>query len=103
MAATYKDQADLTKVGLFLDRNAMAVTKYAKAILGEATSVAFHYTRASWARAAIVNPSGAVTQIINAVVQDPVFQTNSPIDQTTFTDAQVQAAVETAINTTILI
>jgi hypothetical protein len=101
--ATYTDQANLTKVGAFIDRVTMAVEYYAKYLMGQTTGDSLSlYQKKLWAKPAVTAPLGTVNQIINAVVQDAAFQNQSPIDHTLVTDAQLQAVVEAIINSTIL-
>lgn len=100
-----------TLVGLssaFTNRIAICIVFYAQYILGNNTST---ISRLSWAKQAIFNPFGVASQIAPVVSVDPIFSNlQSPVsDWTVVLNAlpetgagSLQAAVENALNTTVL-
>lgn len=104
MAADYSDLAGLVNASAFQDHVAVAVTKFAQFIIGEDPAVALHASRAAWAKTALLSPRTTGGQVAFAVALDPIFvnQAQGSVSVTNVTDAQVQTAVETAINNTIL-
>lgn len=94
--ATYSQSATWKNSSDAIDRITCAVLIYARFIIGEASSVALHSVRANWAKGAFQNPGGTASGLLSAVALDPNITANLP---TTPTDAVLQAATESAINT----
>lgn len=101
--------ASLTTV--FVNRITVCVLFYAQFIIGEDTKIQGHVTRSTWAKASILNPQSVAVSIAPLVTIDPVFVgQKSPVgDWGPILDAMpetgagsLQAAVENAINTTVL-
>lgn len=106
-AAGYSDLIGLVSNTSFQAESQLAVMKYAQYITGSVAS--FTARKVAWAYSIVNsgNTSGVAAQIANALIQDPIFtgQTNnlgSSAMLAAVTDAQFQAAVENAINVTIL-
>lgn len=93
--ATYAELATLRNSSAFRDRVELAVTFYARYILGEAENTPLHKTRVNWAKPAFTNPSGVASGLMNAVVLDGTI--GDVLGSAT--DAQVQSATEAVINT----
>lgn len=98
--AQYVDLAAIRNSSDFVDRCTISVANYAKYIMGEATTVSNHVRRWNWAAVAIFNPGGVVSQLGNAIVLDTVFVSlaNGTSTSASLTDAQIDGAVQTAIN-----
>lgn len=101
--AAYSVLATIRNYSGFTDRCAIAVATFAKYIINEATNVADHNRRFTWASSAILNPAGVVGQLSNAIVLDVAFANlTSTADFDAMTDAALQAVVEATINATLL-
>ena len=102
--AKYSDLAGWRNSSAFIDRCTIAVASYAKYIINEATSVADHNRRFTWASNAILNPGGVLGQLGSAIVLDPVFTAlaDGTPDISSITDAQIDSAVQSTINATLL-
>ena len=96
MAATYSDSATWKNSSDCIDRVSIAVFKYAQYLIGQAGSATLK--QAEWARNAYQNPGGVASGFLTAVSFDPNVTANLP---TVPTDAVLQSATETAINTTL--
>lgn len=93
--ATYAQLATLRNTSAFRDRVELAVVFYARFIIGESPATPLHNTRANWAKSAFQNPSAVAGGLLNAVALDATIA--SVLDAAT--DAQMQSATETVINT----
>lgn len=103
-APNYKELVSISHGSEFQDRCTIAVSLFARYIINtEAPNVTGNSLRVNWAKSAILNPAGIVGQLRDLVILDPLFaNATSPLDINTITDAQLQAAVEAAINATAL-
>ncbi len=95
--ATYAETANLVNSSTFRDAVTVAVAKYAAYILNEGAGVAYHNQRVQWAKPAYQNPGGVAGGLLAAIALDSNIQSNMP----TPSDAQIQAATEVAVNTTM--
>jgi hypothetical protein len=95
MAMTYQETADLMKDAIFRGRVGVGCVNYARYITDEAATTPAHSTRYRWAQQTMINPDGAVTQVIPTVVTDSAVQDAGGAE---ITDAALQSAVETAVN-----
>src|SRR4051812_6551169 len=93
--ASYADTATLRNSSAFRDRVEIAVVFYSRYILGEDPGTALHNVRVNWAKGAFQNPSAVASGLMNAVALDGTIQSVMGAA----TDAQVQSATETVINT----
>ena len=94
MAMTYEETAELMNDTTFKNRMSIACVNFARYITDEPANTPAHSTRYRWAQSALASPSGAVMQIIPTVVTDPEVQA----DGAAISDADLQTAVETAVN-----
>jgi hypothetical protein len=94
MALTYQDSADLMRDPTFNSRIKVACLQFADYISGEAPTTPAHKTRVKWAQTVMDSPDGAASRIVSIVVMDPKVQS----DGEAITDADLQTAVETAVN-----
>jgi hypothetical protein len=94
MALTYEETADLMKDATFRGRVSVACVNFARYITDEASSTPAHSTRYKWAQQTLAVPEAAVNQVIPTVVTDTAVQA----DGAAITDANLQSAVETAVN-----
>jgi hypothetical protein len=99
---TKKELATIAKHSDFIDRVAVCVVFYARYILGEAANTALHRSRVQWAQSAIQNPSAANGLLIRIAHE---FENVDPwnTDPASISDASLQTAVETVINSTFLV
>jgi hypothetical protein len=99
---TYTELANALNVASFLDRCTIAVVKFARFILAEATNVTNHQRRNSWAINAIQSPASIINSIKWNIITDPAFTSQDPLNVSTTSDSVLQSAVETTINATLL-
>lgn len=99
--AKYADLATLVQNSVFQSRVTGAVANYAKFLVGQGSSTLM---QANWARAAILSPQGAASEIYWQVAIDPAYsgQATTPIDPNSVTDANLDTVVQTAINNSLL-
>jgi|SRR5215471_2228822 len=93
MALTYDESAQLANDTTFRGRVKMACLHFAQYISGEAPNVPAHNTRFRWAQQTYQAPDQMAGQIISAVVMDAQVVA----DGSAITDANLQTAVEMAI------
>jgi hypothetical protein len=94
MALTYTESADLMNDAAFRNRVMVACLKFADYIAAEGNDVPAHNTRLRWANACMQNPQMTAVQVTpTTVMQDGVQEAGAEI-----TDADLQIAVETAVN-----
>ena len=94
MSLTYQTSADLMRDASFNSRIKVACLHFADYIAGEAPTTPAHKTRIKWAQTVTDSPDGAASRIVSVVVMDPQVQS----DGAAITDANLQTAVETAVN-----
>ena|SRR3990167_6079335 len=102
---TYQELSQLAAFSGLIDRSSIAILKYGQFIADESADTAFHRSRFNWAMSAITNPRGVADPLLTRIAFDPIFSDQDPwTDAATglaaVTDAQLQAAVETAVNRT---
>lgn len=90
---TYEETFALTKDLAFRGRVSVACTKFASYIADEQPNVPAHPTRYKWSMTTLINPEGATAQVIPTVVWDASVQASGAA----VTDAELQGAVETAV------
>jgi hypothetical protein len=95
MAMTYQETADLMKDATFRGRVGVGCVNYARYITDEPATTPAHSTRSRWAQQTMLNPDGAVNQVIPTVCTDSAVQ---DAGGAAITDAALQSAVETAVN-----
>lgn len=93
MALDYAGSAALMKTATFVDRVKVACIKFANSILIESPTTSGHTARERWAQQARANPDGTAQAVAVPTVMDPQVQ----LDGATITDANLQAAVEVAV------
>ena len=94
MALTYEESAALMNDQDFRSRVMVACLKFADYIAAEANDVPAHNTRLRWSSACMANPQMTAVQTQpTTVMQDGVQTEGAEI-----TDADLQIAVETAVN-----
>lgn len=93
--ATYPLIAANRNSSNFQDRVTLAVAIYARYLLGLASSNP--YNKIAWARNAYQNPQNAATGLFTVIALDPVISDAAVLGNAT--DAQIQTATETAVNT----
>ncbi len=95
--ATYLELSALQRDADFSARTQIAVAKFAAYKMDEDPATAGHALAVKWAQNAIANPGSIATGILPAIVLDPACQAKAatPAD---ITDAEIQGAVEAAIN-----
>ena|SRR5258708_268086 len=93
MALDYAGSAALMKTATFVDRVKVACIKFANSILNESYATPGHTARERWALQTRANADGAAQTVAVPTVMDPQVQ----IDGATITDANLQAAVEVAV------
>lgn len=94
MALTYADSAALMNDPSFISRIKIACLRFAEYVANEDTNVPAHNTRMRWAVGAIQAPDSAAAAITPMVVMDPNVQAEGGA----ISDADLQTAVETALN-----
>jgi hypothetical protein len=94
MALTYQESADLMRDPVFISRIKVACLHYAAYISAEDPTVPAHKTRVKWAQSVVASPDGTASGIVSVVVMDPNVQASGAA----ITDADLQTAVETAVN-----
>ncbi len=92
--ALYTDIAAMRNSSTFQDRVVLAVTNYARYILGNAVTKTIH--EVTWAQNAYQNPSSVANGLYNAIALDPVISDTTVLGAAT--DAQIKTATETAAN-----
>lgn len=102
---TYQQLYALSAHGDLHDRCTIAIEKYGQFIADESADTAFHHSRFNWAMGAQSNPRGVAAPLLVRIAFDPIFSNQDPwTDPATglaaVTDAQLQSAVETAVNRT---
>jgi hypothetical protein len=103
--ATYADLAGLPANTDYQARLNIAITHYAQYIIANFAS--FTPKKINWAVETVNNPDRWVPQISRVVAQDSIFTSqNTGLSSATMlqavADNNFQAAVETALNTTVL-
>lgn len=93
MALDYAQSAALMTNAAFVDRVKVACIKFANSILIENPATSAHTARERWALATRGNPNGVAQQVAVPTVMDPQVQ----LDGAAITDANLQAAVEVAV------
>lgn len=94
MPLTYQESADLMSDAAFRNRVMVACLKFAEYIDAEANDVPAHNTRLRWANGCMQNPQMTAVQTQpTTVMQDSVQEQGAEIP-----DAELQVAVETAVN-----
>ncbi len=95
--ATYAELAALRRNSDFASCVEIAVAKFAMYKMDEDPATAGHALAVKWAQNALANPGSVASGILPAVVMDPACQSKAatPAD---ITDAEIQGAVEAAIN-----
>jgi hypothetical protein len=81
----------------FVSRIKVACLTFSNYILGEEPSVAAHNTRLKWAQQTLAAPDNTARNIAPTVVMDPTVQAQGD----KISDADLQTAVEIAVNKTI--
>lgn len=94
MSSTYTNIAAWKNSPDAIDRVTVAVTTYARYILGEDPATSNHALRASWAKGAFSNPGSIAAGLLNAVSIDG----NIRDVLASATDAAIQSATEFAAN-----
>lgn len=94
--ATYAAIATLKNSSTFQDRVVIAVTKYAQYLLGQPGS---SFKQVTWAKSAYANPAGVATGLFPAVAFDSNISDTTNLENST--DAEIQAATETVVNTSL--
>lgn len=94
MALTYIESAALMNDPTFISRIKVACLTFAEYIVNEPSTVPAHNTRMRWATSTIQSPDSAASAVTPAVVMDPNVQAQGA----SISDADLQTAVETAIN-----
>ena len=101
--AKYSDLATLVQSSIFQNRITGAVANYAKFLLGQGSTT---LTQANWARAAILNPQNAASEVYWQCAIDPAYSSQSsvPIDPSAanVSDATLDTVVQTAIVNSLL-
>jgi hypothetical protein len=97
--AAYSAIAAWKNASSSLDAVTVAVATYARFILGEDPNTANHAMRVAWAKNAFQNPQNAASGLLMAVANDGVIAGTLPTPGPT--DAQVQSALEFAVNTVL--
>jgi len=94
MALTYEELGALMQDAAFRSRIKVSCLSFANYILSEGAATPAHNTRVKWAQATYQNPDQAAYQVQPPTcMEDAVKQSGAAV-----TDAQLQTAVETAIN-----
>lgn len=96
---SYAQIAGFKNASSSLDGAAVAVVTYARFILGEDPATQNHALRVNWAKGAFQNPYGAAGGLLMAVASDGNIKATLPTPGPT--DAQLQSAVEFAVNTVL--
>jgi hypothetical protein len=96
---TYAQIAAWKNASSSIDAATVAVVTYARFILGEDPAVAGHAARVNWAKNAFQNPQGAASGLLMAVASDGNIQATLPTPGPS--DAQIQSALEFAVNTVL--
>jgi hypothetical protein len=97
--ANYTDLSTLRKDATFKARVEIAVAKYALYIMDESPATASHKSRFVWASNALLNPGSVGDGLLPSVVLDGNVSTAFANKlQADITDAQLQSAVEAAVN-----
>lgn len=94
MPLDYAATSALISNQAFQGRVQVACLHFANYIAGEAADVPAHVTRLKWAGQTFASPMQSAMQITPTVVMDPSVQA----DGEAITDANLQTAVEVAIN-----
>ena len=94
MALTYQDSADLMNDAAFRSSFMVACLKFADFIAAEANDVTAHNTRLRWANNCMANPQMTAMQVQPTTVMQDAVQTEGA----EISDADLQVAVETAVN-----
>lgn len=95
--ATYTELATLRANAAFAARVEIAVAKYATYKMDENPATAGHALAMKWALNAVANPGSVAAGILPAVVLDGSIQAKAGTP-TDILDAEIQGAVEAAIN-----
>ena len=94
MPITYEESAAMMHDMAFQGRVKVACLKFADYIFGEAVDVPAHATRLKWAQQTFTSPDAVAGQVTPTTVMDPAVQE----DGTDIGDAELQSAVENAVN-----
>jgi len=94
MALTYEESAALMTDAEFRARVMVACLKFADYIYAEANDVPAHNTRLRWSNACMQNPQMTAVQTQPTTVMQDAVQTEGA----EISDADLQTAVETAVN-----
>jgi hypothetical protein len=94
MTLTYQESAELMRDSMFIDRVMVGCLHYAEYIANEDDATPAHNSRIRWARDVMENPTNVAAKMTPTVVMDPVVQEQGG----TISDADLQLAVETAVN-----
>jgi hypothetical protein len=94
MPLTYEQSAALMQDGVFIGRVKVGCITFARYIMDESAAVPAHSTRIKWAQSTLASPDAAAQQLTPTVVMDPSVQA----DGATVSDAELQGAVEAAVN-----
>ena len=94
MAMTYVESAALMVDPVFMSRVKVACLTFAEYIINEPQTTPAHNTRFRWATSAVQSPDSAAAAVTPIVVMDPNVQAQG----SAISDADLQTAVETALN-----
>ncbi len=81
----------------FVARVSIGIAKYALYIMDEAPNTPNHKPRFAWALNAVANPNSVAAGLLPAIVLDAAVQAKAAAPDT-ITDAELQGAVEAAVN-----
>lgn len=95
--ATYLELSALKRNVDFAARVEIAVAKFAVYKMDENPATAGHSLAVKWAQNAVANPSSVAAGILPALTMDWSIQEKAAAPET-ITDAEIQTAVEVAIN-----
>lgn len=94
MSLTYEESAALMGNTQFKGRVKVACLHFAAYVNSEPTNTPAHTSRVRWAQNCVLNPDGTANQITPPAVMEPPVQAAGAA----VTDANLQTAVETVIN-----
>jgi hypothetical protein len=96
--ATYLEKQNLALEADFQKRVTFAIAKYAQYVAATTSSTEPNYFQTvTWARRTLINPNELLYKIMPALLQEAQID----VDLGAITDANLQSAVESVINTNL--